>query len=150
MKKLSNLLLFAGASVFIGLFNYYRSWGGYFSWGAYTDWGSLPTLILSVLAFAFLTKRNTTAFPPWSKKLLAYISDLCLGAYLVSYVSDGIVYGYLKTAIPQVTDRICYAIPAVAASAFLALVMSAALNLLYAAAELAIKKLTSTHKEITK
>lgn len=146
MKKLPNLLLFAAASVLIGLFNYYRSWGGYFSWGAYTDWGSGLTLVLSVLAFAFLTERNTANSPLWSKNLLAYISDLCFGAYLTSYVSDRIVYGHLNTVVPEVLDRIYYAVPAVVASALLALIMSAVLNLLYSAAESGIKKLTRIKK----
>ena len=135
IKKLPNLLLFFGASVLFGLFNYYRSWGGYFSWREYTDWNSLLTLVLSATAFVFLVNRDTTRCPSPIKKVLAYISDLCLGAYLASYISDCIVYGYLKTAVPEVLDRIPYIFIAVPASAFIALVISAVLNLVYTGVE---------------
>lgn len=135
MKKSVNILLFLAASALFGLFNYYRSWGGYFSWGKYTDWFGMPTLILSVLAFVFLTERDASKAPVWIKKSLAYFSDLCLGAYLASYISDGIVYKYLKNHVPEVLDRLYYIVPAILVSALLALVISAVLNLIYAVSE---------------
>lgn len=135
IKKWLNITLFAGASVLVGLFNYYRSWGGYFSWGKYTDWGSFLTLILTLLAFVFLAERNAEKFPLWSKRIFAYLADICLGAYLCSYISDKIVYDHLNRIVPEVLDRMYYAVSAVAASAVLALVMSAVLNLLYTGGE---------------
>ena len=131
MKKWLNITLFAGASLAVGLFNYYRSWGGYFSWGKYTDWGSLLTLVLSVLAFIFLTERDCSRFPAGIKKALAYLSDICLGAYLVSYISDKLVYGHLNSVVPAVLDRMYCIVPAVAASLVLALAMSAVMNFIY-------------------
>lgn len=135
MKKWLNIALFLAASVLVGLFNYYRSWGGFFSWGKYTDWGSLLTLALTLLAFVFLTERNTEKFPLWSKRIFAYLADICLGAYLCSYISDKIVYGHLNGVIHEVLDRIYYMLPAVAVSAILALALSAVLNLLYTGGE---------------
>ncbi len=141
LKKIHNICLFLTASVMFGLFNYYRSWGGYFSWGKYTDWGSALTLVLSVLAFSFLTQINAQGLPTCSKKALAYLSDLCLGAYLTSYISDGIVYRHLKSAVPTVLDRMYYIVPAVLASAVIALAASALISLLIVGVQTAVKKI---------
>ncbi len=131
LKKRLNLPLIALSVILSGVFSYYRSWGGYFAWGAYTDWFGLPTLVMTVLVFVFLAHRDTSCFPVWSKKLLAWVSDACLGAYLVSYIFDDFLYTRLNTAVPDMLDRGYYFVPVTLAVFLLSVLLSVALNLLY-------------------
>lgn len=139
MKKRYNLLLLGAAIVIFGLFNYYRSYGGCFVWGAYTDWYSLPTLIITVLVFAFLSVRDTSKFPNVVKRILAHISDLCLGAYLTSYIFDDFMYGILRMNVETVTERADYFIPIVLSVAVMSLLASLVLNIIYKCAEKIVK-----------
>ena len=134
-----NLLYIAAAVVGFGLFNYYRSWGGFYSWGAYQDWFGLPTVVLAVLIFVFLSSRNTEKAPILVKKM----SDLCLGAYLVSYIFDDYLYARLCERVATFGERIWYFVPMVAAVAVLSLIASAAVNLIYSAAEKAVKAIAA-------
>lgn len=131
IKKIYNLLLLGAAIGIFGVFNYYRSYGGCFVWGTYTDWYSLPTLIITVLVFTFLSVRDTSKFPNMVKRILASISDLCLGAYLTSYIFDDFLYAILRINVETVTDRANYFIPMVLAVAALSLLVSLVLNLIY-------------------
>lgn len=149
LKKRYHLLLIAGAVLLFGLFNYYRCVGGYFCWGEYTDWYGICTLILSFLVFSFLTIRNTSTFPIWSKKFLAHISDLCLGAYLISYVWDDFFYGFLWKFVPEFSQKFHYFLPMVLIVAVFSLLSSWILNLIYRLIESTIQKIFSkrTKKE---
>ncbi len=131
LKKRFNLPLIAASVLVFGVFSFYRSWGGYFAWGAYTDWFGLPTLIMAVLVFVFLAHRDTSGFPIWSKKLIAWISDTCLGAYLVSYVFDNFIYTKLNAAIPDVFGRIWWFVPVTLTVFTLSVLLSGIINLIY-------------------
>jgi len=114
-----------------GAFNYYRSWGGFYSWGRYQDWGGLPTVVLSFFVFVFLSSLSLTGLPVWSKKLLAHISDLCLGAYLVSYVFDNYFYTILNLKVSSVAEKAMCFVPMVFTVAVASLLMSLVLNIIY-------------------
>ncbi|MBQ8551728.1 MAG: acyltransferase family protein [Clostridia bacterium] len=131
LKKRFNLPLIVLSVIAFGAFNYYRSWGGYFAWGAYTDWFGLPTLVVTVLVFVFLVYHDTSCFPVWSKKLLAWVSDACLGAYLVSYIFDDIIYTRLIAAVPDMLDRGYYFVPVTLAVFALSVLTAVVLNLIY-------------------
>lgn len=130
-KKRYALPLIVLSVIAFGVFNYYRSWGGYFAWGAYTDWFGLPTLVMTVLTFVFLAYRDTSCFPVWSKKLLARISDACLGAYLVSYIFDDLLYTRLNAALPDMLDRGYFFVPITLAVFVLSVLLSVMLNVIY-------------------
>lgn len=131
MKKRWNLLLLIGAVLLFGSFNYYRSYGGDFIWAKYNDWYGLPNVIMTTLLFIFLSERNTGRFPMWLKKLLAHLSDLCLGAYLVSYIFDRLIYSELVQEVPLVESRLVWYLPVVLVVFLLSLLLSLGLNLLY-------------------
>ena len=135
MKKRYNLLLFFLAIAGFGLFNYYRNHGAPFFWDGYRDWFGAQALVLSVLIFSLLSRINTEKFPNAIKKTLAHLSDLCLGAYLMSYVADSIIYPYLARFAPTLDDKFGYFIPAVLSVIAASLLMSEFLNLLYKAME---------------
>ncbi len=131
LKKRYNLPIIVLAFAVFGIFSYYRSWGGFFSWGPYADWFGLPTVIMTVLVFIFLVYRDTSQFPIWSKKLLAWVSDTCLGAYLVSYIFDNLIYTRLNAAAPDALDRVYYFVPVTLAVFVLSVLLSGGLNMIY-------------------
>ena len=131
LKKRVNLPLIAVTVLCVGAFNYYRSWGGYFSWGKYTDWFGFPTLVMTVLVFVFLAYRDTSKFPVWSKKILAWVADTCLGAYLVSFVFDNFIYKKLNGAISDVFERATWFVPVTLTVFALSVVTAGVINLIY-------------------
>lgn len=131
INKWLTVLLFALSVVVFGLFNYYRSWGGFYSWGAYQDWFGFTTFIEALLLFSLLSVRDTSRFPKGLKKLLADISDLCLGAYLVSYIFDSYFYKILNGEISSITQRAWYFVPTVAAVFTASLILSWVINIIY-------------------
>ncbi len=133
MKKRYNLLLFVVATCLFGLFNYYRDYGRNYSWGLYTDWHGVQALVLSILVFLFFSQRNLTKCPTPVKKILAHLSDLCLGAYLMSYVADCVLYPFLYKIAPTLNHRALYFIPMVLLVGCASLLLSEILNLLYKA-----------------
>jgi len=144
IKKLTGTLLFALSVLVFGLFSYYRSWGGFYSWGAYQDWFGLPTFVQTFLLFVLLSSRDTSRFPLWTKKLLAQISDLCLGAYLVSYIFDDYFYSILNLKVTTVAERALYYVPVLLLVATASLLLSWVLNLFYDISAKAVKVISSS------
>ncbi len=132
LNKRVNLMLLFVSVVISGMFSYYRSWGGFFDWGVYVDWYGAPVLIMSVIAFCLFATIDTGKFPIGIKKILAVISDACLGAYLVSFIFDDYVYTHLNTLVPKVLDRCYYFIPVTGAVFILSIALSCIFNLIYA------------------
>ncbi|MBO5408707.1 MAG: acyltransferase family protein [Clostridia bacterium] len=141
LKKRYLFLLYSVAVVIFGCFNFYRDYGGYFSWGSYADWFGMQALILSVLMFSFLSKLKTDRYPSIIKKIFAHLSDLCLGAYLMSYIADTVCYAILRKNVPLVTDRMQYFIPTVLLVGVASLLMSQILNWIYKGIEFLVKQI---------
>ncbi len=96
--------------VFTG-FNYYRAYISTrheFEKGPYCDWRGFENLIDSVLVFIFIQKLNLEKLPDVIKGILKKLSELTLGAYLLSYIFDTIFYGILNDRIILFYDRIPY------------------------------------------
>ncbi len=131
LKQRYKLILYLLSAVVFGLFNYYRSYGGNFAWRVYNDWYGLPTLITTLFAFAFFSSINTERLSNPIKRILKVISDLCLGAYLVSYIFDNLLYAELNRAVPEMLDRLYYYPLIVPAVFILSLALSGVLELIY-------------------
>ncbi len=132
LKKWLNLLLLFGAVLVFGVICYLHSDGGNFKWTKYNDWFGYMNVVTATLAFIFLSSRDTSRFPKWSKKALAYISDITLGAYLVSYIFDNFVYTkFLNLYVKDVLDRVYYFVPTVLVIGVLSLALSAVLSLVW-------------------
>ena len=131
LKGWQKLAFWGGSILVFGLFNFYRSHGGIFVWAQYNDWKGLPNLIMTVFAFSFLSSINTGKYPNAVKRVLMYVSDLCLGAYLVSYIFDRMYYSVLNSHVKETIYKLEW-FPVIVPCIFLsALALSAVLNLIY-------------------
>lgn len=107
--KKPELLFFTVFSVAaFGMFNVYRSYGSKLVWGLWQGWGALPVLIPTVLVFRFIEAFDMNKLPNGIRWLLAKISDLCLGTYLLSWIPDNNIYAWLNAAFPEVPDKLKY------------------------------------------
>lgn len=106
-KGLAAILFLVGVVVF-GSYNFWRSYGAEFVWGPWQEWAALPTMVLTVLLFCFLTKISFEHSPGWVPHSLARISELCLGGYLLSCIFDGVFYARLNEQVTDVPDRLLY------------------------------------------
>ncbi len=131
MKKWLNLLLLLAAVLFFGWFNFYRSRFGPFAWGKYCDWYGFPTLILTTLTFILLSTIRTDRWHVGVKKVLMHLSDWCLGAYLLSFIFDNLIYAELNRHVPAMTARLNWYLPVVLSVTVLSLAASCAANLLW-------------------
>lgn len=132
VNKLFSWLFLLFALLFTGSFNYYRSFNGTFAWGSWQDWGALFNVVLAVLVFHIIVKTQwIKKLPSGLKTVLKWLSDLALGAYLVSYIFDSEFYPVLKEHIPLFTERFRY-FPVIVLAVFLcSMILSAVLNLIY-------------------
>ena len=129
-KRLSNLLLLLASVILVGSFNYYRSHGATFIWGLWQDYGSAWVLLLSVLTFNLFLLGDYQNVPNGLRRILAKLSDWCLGAYLLSWIFDDIFYPMLIQWIPEFPQRILFFPVIVPAICLCSLVGSAVLNVI--------------------
>lgn len=88
-----------------GLFNFYRSYGNTFIEGPWQDYGSPFIVLLAMLVFSFFREWNPERLHPGIKGLLAWISELALGAYLTSWIFDQCIYSKLTALVPDFQQR---------------------------------------------
>ena len=106
----------------MGSFCFIRSYNATFEWGMWCDWGSLSNTITAVLVFMIVKKIPTKQWNWRIKTGIKYISSLCLGAYLLSWIFDTMYYPILAEKVPEMIYRLEYMpimIIAVATSALL-------------------------------
>ena len=128
--------------LFTGSFNYYRSFNGKFVWGTWQDWGSLFNIISAVLVFHIIVKTQwIKKLPSGVKTVLKWLSDLALGAYLVSYIFDSEFYPMLKEHVVLFKGRFRYFPVIVLAVFFCSMLLSAVLNFVYKGIFFVIKKI---------
>ncbi|MBE6612018.1 MAG: hypothetical protein E7632_05960 [Ruminococcaceae bacterium] len=132
LKKWVNLCLWGLSILLFGWFNYYRSCGRDFVWAKYNDWYGLPNVIMTVLAFICLSTIRTDGWSVKVKAALMHLSDWCLGAYLLSYIFDNLIYVELNAFVPEMPDRLVWYPTTVLLVLILSLAASAVLNLLWA------------------
>lgn len=128
-KKLA--LLFFITVILFGSFNFTLSYGQNYINGAWQDWGSLPIVVMTLCAFSFIINLNFKKISETTKIILAKISDLCLGAYLISYIFDQFYYRKLNAYVKEVPLRLNYFILMVAAVLISSLIASWIVNTVY-------------------
>lgn len=94
--------------LFAGIFNYYRSYGNIFIWGPWQVYSSLLVTAQSVLVFSLFLKLDCSRLPAAIQNVFAKISDISLGAYLISWIFDSIVYTRLNDAIPSLQQKLIW------------------------------------------
>lgn len=106
IKLWKNALLLACSIALYGGFSLWRSWGTTFVSGTWSMWNNPFVFSVSVLVFCFFLNCKYRWMPTWLRNLLAYLSELTLGAYLVSGTFDNLVYPYIKQQQPIVFQRL--------------------------------------------
>ncbi len=124
------LATLSGMGVF-GLYNYYRSWGDVFVWDSFSDYPGYQCLAVSCFFFLFFVSLSTKRWPTWLCRALAFLSDLTLGAYLLSWIPDEWIYPLLCNHYPRILDRLVYLPLCVVISVGISLALSLPVHLLW-------------------
>lgn len=141
LKKSTNLILIALVSLAYGAFCFYRSTPKKFVKGPWQTHASLGVVFLTVLVFVFIKNLDLTKTPEWFKNFCRHVSDLCLGAYLVSYIFDKIFYKMLNEAVTDIPARFNYFLVIVPVIIVCSLLLSFLVNLLSKGAVKGIDKI---------
>lgn len=136
-----NSLLVILATLLIGTFFFYINHGATFAWGDYQDSCSMLIVLVSILIFILLHNIDLSKVKDKTKKFLKHVSDITLGAYLMSYIFDEAIYTNLRASVPDMLDRIYY-FPLTTILVFVgALLTSEVLNAIYKALCVIVNKL---------
>ncbi len=131
LKRSTALLLSGGLFVLSGLFNFYRSYGSVFLWGPWADHGSAFVMAQSILLFHLIAGMRQPRENSPLGKLSAYLSGLCMNAYLCSCIFDDAFYELLSRLEPRMHYRLYY-FPLIVLAVYLcSLSLSAVLNGIY-------------------
>lgn len=124
------ILLIALMIVF-GLFNYYRSYDGTYEWIGYNSFWGMQVVIVSILIFRVLMAVPIAKTPSVVKKGILKISELSLGIYLASAISDKIIYPVVAEQITDAVRRIDMFPIIVLSSLMIALIIAVIANIVY-------------------
>lgn len=131
LSRKKNGLYTLVAFLLIGTFNYVASYGRQFQDGSWHAWGSPLVIAQTVLFFNWVVQGDYRRFPARCAAVLARISELSLGAYLVSSIFDQLFYAILQEIQPTIVYRLSF-FPVVVLAVFVcSLTLSAILNLIY-------------------
>lgn len=64
--------------------------------------------MISVMIFGLLINLSTERWSNLIKRRLGVVANLCLGAYLLSYIFDSMFYPILNSRVPDVIFRLEY------------------------------------------
>lgn len=133
--KVNSFKLFIGyliTGTIFGVYCFYRSYNHVFVSGNWQNWNGFPVMIISVLLFVFLSKIKTDNLNTTIKSILKKLSDLCLGAYLVSSLVDDLVYNFIgKMITNELNEQFKYYPICVLTVIFLSFILSYLINVIY-------------------
>lgn len=92
----------------VGLLRYHMIAGQLFTWAEVSDWGSLFVLGETVCIFSVLRRAKEDRCPRPVCWCVRRVSKLSLCIYLISSISDQILYPYLRDAVPFVPHRMFF------------------------------------------
>ena len=146
MKRSLNIVLLVAHIIVAGSLNYYLSYGDMLQWKYWQHYGSIINLITTVLLFVLVTGIRTDGWNLKIKGILKYLSGLCLGAYLCSYIADSIVYEPFNKLVPVVQNRVYYFIPIVILVLILSVIFSAIVDICSKGIDFGIQKIKTIRK----
>ena len=131
MKKGLNSIVAVATIILSGMYYFFINKGQTFAWGDYQDSCSFPIMVMSVLLFIWFNNLNLSRIKDSTKRILKHVSEITLGAYLMSYIFDEMIYTTLREMVPDMLNRVYY-FPATTILVFIgALFASELLNLIY-------------------
>ena len=104
LKIRTNLICLIITSIISGFLVFRVLYGSKFTSSSLDGHSSPFVVIMTILVFLFFTNLNYSKVPAKISKALAYLSSLCLGAYLVSWIFDDIFYPAILEN-PRVLNR---------------------------------------------
>lgn len=139
-KKLSFVLL-GVLVIFAGVFNYYRSYGGPFIWGSWSGYSSPIVIAMTILVFVLIQRMKLwEKISESGKKVCKMLSDCALGAYLISYIFDSVVYPYFINKVPDFSYKPSYYFICVPIIFTCSMFASILINVLYDGIEVLVVK----------
>ena len=131
MKNLTSLACTAAVVLTVGIVNILLSLNTSFVLGPWQEEGALLNVVQAVLVFNYLSQRRYSGLPAGAAKLFASLSDLSLGAYLVSWIFDDIFYNLLDKIQPVVAYKLEYYPIVISVICICSLGLSAVIDLVY-------------------
>lgn len=101
IKISSKSLIITFLIVWIGFaaFLCYRSQNIFYYQGEYQSWGSFPIVVMSTIVFELMRRIDFSWISTPGRSILKELLDACLGAYLISYMFDKLVYAQFTNEI---------------------------------------------------
>lgn len=125
ISRQRNLMLLMGCVLLFSGFNIYRCAGQKFIWAeSFVDWGGFENVIDSVLCFVLLSHLNLSRCKKPVRVVITKISELSLGIYLASAITDQFLYPWLNSTVPHMILRLNYYPLVVPATFLMALIIS--------------------------
>lgn len=132
--------------VCFGSFTFFRSYARKYEQMSYNNYQGIQVTIIAFLIFKIIIAIPTAKMPNTVKKVIARISELSLGIYLASAISDKIVYPKFQELISDMVHRVEYLPVAVICSFFIALIISWGIDMVYRGLDRVTKYIWSLHK----
>ena len=126
-----DIFLLIGMMIVFGGFTYLRSYNGIYEWGAYNSYYGFQVVLIAIFIFRILLHVPMQRCPQIVKKGVLKISDLSLGIYLGSNISDKIVYPKLAELVIEPIKRMDFFLIIVAISFLMAFMISMLANSIY-------------------
>ena len=130
LKKSVNAAAYLVCVILFGSFAFYKSGSGAFSSGTWQNWESLLLLPCGVLLFVFFLNLDSSGWRKKPKALLATLSEVSFGAYLLSCLFDQLFYQWILWYTPDLYARLPY-YPVTLATFLLSLAASYAVTVIW-------------------
>lgn len=92
INKLLNIILFIVVLGISSIINIKLSYNAEFIWGIHNGWGSILNVFQTTLLFIFILNLKLENIPNLLKIVITKVSEYSFGLYLVSYVTDNLLY----------------------------------------------------------
>ena len=112
-KQSTKLLLFLGANFLAGTNNIYRSYPDIFVWGWWAEVESLFTLLQAIPLFSLFQGMNFDSMKPRACRIWQWLSELVLGAYLVSWAPEQVFAPMLNARYSTFQEKLPFLLPLV-------------------------------------
>ena len=123
-------LALAGFTLVFCLFNQFYFQGQAVNYES-VHYDHYQAYIISVLFFAALASLDLKSLPGSISRLISKVSELSFAAYLLSWISDGIIYREFVPFFPRPEDRFLWILVLVPLSLLFSLIMAQAAHWIY-------------------